>query len=146
MKNDMGKTFQNSGKLDLERQMAQVKSQLDHLAGKGFDKLEGNILQLAQTRSKPGRRPELLKILSKFYQFVVDEPGTLTFAHFPDAEDPDLVHAVQIYESWSALCSHLLRPDYFQFIGEIMEESAAEGLEYFYGNSKFLHRGTGTKA
>jgi quinol monooxygenase YgiN len=143
MADAMSEAFLKGAKLSVEQQAAQVAAAVADLEKQGFNKIKGPIMQLAQTKSKPGRRDDLLRVLAKFEQHVKHEGGTLLYGQYPDLHDPDLVHCVQIYESWDALRHHMVDPSYFQYLDDILEASDPTALKYFYGSTMFDHWGKG---
>lgn len=101
---------------DMYRAMAEVSeaemlkymdASLADMASRGFDKIEGPILQYARATALPGKRAELLEVLKQFQPIVVQEEGTLMYGHFPDIDNPDVIHSIQVYESWDILCHHM---------------------------------------
>jgi quinol monooxygenase YgiN len=116
------------------------------MASRGFDQIEGPILQYAKATALPGRRDELLEVLKQFQPIVAREQGTLMYGHFPDIDNPDVIHSIQVYESWDVLRHHMRQMSYNQFVVPIMSLSAPGSPEYRYGSTLFMHRGTGHKA
>ncbi len=74
---------------------------------------------------------------------VEPEEGALMFGYFPDIDDPDVIHCIQVYEDWEALCHHMREPRYMQYVDPIMAIAAPGSPEYSYGSCLFMHRGTG---
>lgn len=139
---------------DMYRAMAQVSDEemlkymdasLADMASRGFDKIEGPILQYAKATALPGKRGELLEVLKQFQPIVTQEEGTLMYGHFPDIDDPDVIHSIQVYESWDVLRHHMRQMSYNQFVVPIMSLSAPGSPEYRFGSTLFMHRGKGHK-
>ncbi len=128
-----------------EEQLAQVDAQLAHMAAKGYDKIVGPILQMAKATALPGRRPELLEVLKRFQPIVSEEEGTLFYGHFPDVDNPDVVHSIQVYESWDKLAHHMRDMKYNDFVIPVMSLSAPGSPEYSFGSCLFTHMGKGHK-
>ena len=145
MADDMADAFMKGANLTAEQQAAQVAAAVADLEKRGFNKIKGPIMQLAQTKSKPGRRDDLLRVLAKFEKHVKQEGGTLLYGQYPDLDDPDLIHCVQVYQDWEALRHHMVDPSYFQYLDDILELSAPGALKYFYGSTLFDHWGKGRK-
>lgn len=146
MENTMADAFRAGQQHSVEEQAAQVAAALADLEARGFHKVEGPIMQLAQTRSKPGRRDDLLRVLKNFQAHVQREDSTLFFGFFPDLEDPDLVHSVQVYENWEGLRHHMVQHHYFQYLDAILEASDPGEITYHYASNLFMHRGKGRNA
>ena len=145
MKDTMADAFRAGEDHSVSDQMAQIEVALKDLEGRGFHKVKGPLLQLVQTRSKPGRRNDLLAVLSNFQQFVDGEEATLAFGFFPDLEDADLVHSIQIYQDWEALRHHMVGLHYMKYLDAILECSIPEEITYRYGSNLFFHQGKGIK-
>ncbi|RYE57177.1 MAG: hypothetical protein EOP18_03130 [Rhizobiaceae bacterium] len=141
----MGDVYRSIAKMTEEEQFAQIEGHLDHMASLGYDKIDGPILQLAKATALPGRRPELLEVLKRFQPIVEGEVGTLMYGHFPDVDHPDVIHSMQVYEDWDALCAHMRDIRYNQFVTPIMGLAAPGSPEYHYGSCLFMHRGKGHK-
>lgn len=139
----MGDAFRSAASQSEEDQLARIESYLDHMATQGFDKIKGPILQAVKATVRPGRRDEMLEVLQKFRPIATGEQGTLFYGHFPDIENPDVVHSIQVYENWDALCRHMRDRRYLQFIDPIMAVAAPGSPEYTYGSCLFYHRGKG---
>lgn len=127
-----------------EEKLAQINAHLAQLAAQGYDRIEGPILQMAKATTRPGKRPDLLAVLRQFEQYVTTEAGTLFYGHFPDADDPNVVHSVQVFEDWDALCAHMRNLSYSQFVAPIMRLAAPGSPHYSFGSCLFMHRGKGT--
>ncbi len=139
----MGEAFRSAANQTREQQLAQIETALDHFRAQGFDKLDGPILQLVRATTLPGKRQDMLDTLSKFEPYAQDEVGTLFYGHFADMNDPDVVHSMQVYEDWDALCVHMRKLDYFQFVDPIMAVAAPGSPTYYYGKNLFYFRGKG---
>lgn len=142
----MGEAFRSAANQTREEQVAQIEAALDHFRAQGFDKIEGPILQLVRAKTKPGCRDQMLDVLSKFEPYAQDEVGTLFYGHFADTADEDVVHSLQVYENWDALCYHMRKLDYMQFVDPIMSLAAPGSPTYSYGKNLFYFRGAGSKA
>lgn len=123
--------------------LAQMEAHLAQMAAQGYDKIEGPILQYAQATALPGKRDELIEVLRQFEPIVRQEEGTLMYGHFPDIDNLDVVHSIQVYESWDVLCEHMRGMQYNQFVVPVMRLSAPGSPEYSFGSCLFMHRGKG---
>jgi quinol monooxygenase YgiN len=126
-----------------EEQLAQVDAQLAHMASLGYDKIVGPILQMAKATALPGKRDELLEVLKQFQPIVSQEEGTLFYGHFPDVDDPDVVHSIQVYEDWDTLAHHMRDMKYNQFVVPVMSLSAPGSPVYSFASCLFMHKGKG---
>lgn len=133
----MGDAFRSATGQNREEQLAQIETYLAHMAAQGYDRIEGPILQAVKAIAQPGRREEMLDILRKFRPIASGEEGTVFYGHFPDVENPDVIHSIQVYENWDALCRHMRDARYLQFIDPIMSISAPGSPEYTYGSCLF---------
>ena len=142
----MGDAFRSAANRSEEEQLAGIDAYLAHLISLGYDKIEGPIMQMAKSTMLPGKRDEMLDILRNFRPIVEPEQGALMFGYFPDIDDPDVIHCIQVYEDWDALCHHMREPRYMQYVDPIMAIAAPGSPEYSYGSCLFMHRGTGHKS
>lgn len=133
----MGDAFRSAARQSKEDQLAQIEAYLGHMAAQGYDRIGGPILQAVRAIAQPGRRDEMLDILRKFRPIASGEEGTIFYGHFPDVENPDVIHSIQVYENWEALCRHMRDTRYLQFIDPIMNISAPGSPEYSYGSCLF---------
>ena len=141
--NSMGQAFRSAANRSEAEQLAGIDAYLAHMASLGYDKIDGPIMQMAKSTVLPGKRDEMLAILRNFRPIVEPEQGALMFGYFPDLDDPDVIHCIQVYEDWDALCHHMLEPRYMQFVDPIMAIAAPGSPEYSYASCLFMHRGKG---
>jgi quinol monooxygenase YgiN len=135
--------YRSMAQVSEEEMAAQMEAHLAQMAAQGYDKVEGPILQYAKATALPGRRDELLEVLKRFQPIVTQEESTLMYGHFPDIDDPDVIHSIQVYESWDVLCAHMREMKYNQFVVPVMSLSAPGSPEYSFGSCLFMHRGEG---
>ncbi len=141
----MGEAFRTAAHQTTEEQLARIDGYLAHMASLGYDKIDGPIMQMARSTVLPGKRDEMLDILCNFRPIVEPEEGALMFGYFPDADLPDVIHCIQVYEDWDALCHHMREPRYMQYVDPIMKIAAPGSPEYSYGSCLFMHKGTGRR-
>lgn len=142
----MGDAFRSAANLAEAEQLGQIDAYLAHMISRGYDRIEGPILQMAKATVKDGRRDEMLEILKQFRPIVEGEDDVLMFGYFPDIDDPNVIHCVQVYAGWDALCHHMREPRCMRFVDPVMELAAPGSPEYSYGSCLFYHRGKGDRA
>ena len=142
----MGDAFRSAANQGEEQQLAQIETYLQHMVSLGYDRIDGPIMQMAKATIKHGRRDEMLAILENFRAIVEGEDAVLMFGYFPDIDQPDVIHCIQVYADWEALCHHMREPRYMQYVDAIMELAAPGSPQYSYGSCLFMHRGKGRGA
>jgi quinol monooxygenase YgiN len=142
MSDNIGGQFQNAANQDMDEKHKAIEGFLDYLASQGFASIDEPILQFAQARAISGRRDELLEVLKKFEPIAKAEQKTIFYGHFPDINDPDLVHSVQVYKNFDALCEHMRDERYMHLIDPVMSLSAPDSPKYQFGKCLFYHRGS----
>jgi quinol monooxygenase YgiN len=61
---------------------------------------------LAKFTALPGKREEIVAVMSEMVKVVQDEPGTLVYAMNTDKTDPDVIWFYEVYADQDALVAH----------------------------------------
>jgi quinol monooxygenase YgiN len=65
---------------------------------------------IAQLKSQPGKRSQLMEALAPLHDAVKSEPGTEVFAMHASDSDPDVVLFYEVYRDKDALTAHQKNP------------------------------------